>query len=61
MKNYMMLKKMIGSIKGVKTLKPSIQETVRNFRMMVASKVDKKNGYLTVFADILSFNVPKMG
>lgn len=37
-----------------KTLKPSIQETVRNFRMMVASKVDKKNGYLTVFADTYS-------
>ena len=31
-----------------KDLKPSIQETVKKFRLMVSSSVDKKNGYLLI-------------
>ena len=36
-----------------KDLKPCIPETVK-FRLMVSSSVDKKNGYLLIFADTLT-------
>ncbi len=40
--------------KDGKDLKPSIQETVKKFRLMVSSSIDKKNGYLSIFADTYS-------
>ena len=40
-------------------LKPSIQETVKKFRLMVSSSVDKKNGYLLIFADTYSPYISK--
>jgi len=42
-----------------KDLKPSIQETVKKFRLMVSSSVDKKNGYLLIFADTYSPYISK--
>ena len=42
-----------------KDLKPSIQETVKKFRLMVSSSVDKKYGYLLIFADTYSPYISK--
>ena len=46
-------------VKDGKDLKPSIQETVKKFRLMVSSSVDKKNGYLLIFADTYSPYISK--
>ena len=46
-------------IKDGKDLKPSIQETVKKFRLMVSSSIDKKNGYLSIFADTYSPYISK--
>ena len=46
-------------IKDGKVLKPSIQETVKKFRLMVSSSIDKKNGYLSIFADTYSPYISK--
>ena len=53
------VQKNLWLIKDGKDLKPSIQETVKKFRLMVSSSIDKKNGYLSIFADTYSPYISK--
>ena len=53
------VKNQIWLKKDGKDLKPTIQETVRKYRGMVSSTIDKKNGYVLIFADTLSPNMSK--
>ncbi len=45
--------------KNDKYLKPSMQETVRNYRQMVSSSTDKRTGYTQISADTFSPSVSK--
>jgi uncharacterized protein involved in exopolysaccharide biosynthesis len=40
--------------KNGKELKPSIQETVRTFRAMVSSSIDKRNSFVNIYVDTFS-------